>query len=176
MLISIAPNTQQIQRYAQSALGGFETLSQDDAVENAKIELSNLLTYLERLDVTKEAVCESFVSGVGSQIKCIGYNKDPLAVALGRRGGLIGGKARMAKLTPEERTELASNAAKRRWGKLPKYSKWQRKQLDNGKCLQCGAEAAIKKDGSKANLCEKHQAGARARYHQRKQQMNQSGE
>ena len=43
--------------------------------------------------------------------------KDPLAVELGRRGGLKGGKARAAKLTPEQRTEIARTAAKARWHK-----------------------------------------------------------
>lgn len=33
--------------------------------------------------------------------------KDPAAVALGRRGGLKGGKARAAALTPERRKEIA---------------------------------------------------------------------
>jgi hypothetical protein len=41
--------------------------------------------------------------------------KDPLAVALGRRGGLKGGKARMAQLSPAERSELARRAAQARW-------------------------------------------------------------
>jgi hypothetical protein len=31
--------------------------------------------------------------------------KDPAAVALGRKGGLKGGKARAEKMTPEERSE-----------------------------------------------------------------------
>ena len=43
--------------------------------------------------------------------------KDPAAVELGRRGGLKGGKARAAKLTPEERREIARRAAMARWGK-----------------------------------------------------------
>lgn len=42
--------------------------------------------------------------------------KDPAAVALGRRGGLKGGKARAAKLTPERRSEIAQKAARARWG------------------------------------------------------------
>ena len=42
--------------------------------------------------------------------------KDPAAVELGRRGGLRGGKARAAKLTPEERSEAARKAARARWG------------------------------------------------------------
>lgn len=41
--------------------------------------------------------------------------KDPAAVALGRKGGLKGGKARAAKLTPEERSEAARKAARARW-------------------------------------------------------------
>ena len=41
--------------------------------------------------------------------------KDPAAVALGRRGGLKGGKARAEKLTPEERSEAARKAARSRW-------------------------------------------------------------
>jgi hypothetical protein len=43
--------------------------------------------------------------------------KNPHAVALGRLGGLKGGKARFAKLTPEQRKEIAQKAAKIRWGK-----------------------------------------------------------
>lgn len=41
--------------------------------------------------------------------------KDPAAVALGRKGGLKGGRARAAKLTPEERSEAARKAAEARW-------------------------------------------------------------
>jgi hypothetical protein len=42
--------------------------------------------------------------------------KDPAAVALGRRGGLKGGKARAANMTPERRAEIAKMAAAKRWG------------------------------------------------------------
>jgi hypothetical protein len=41
--------------------------------------------------------------------------KDPAAVSLGRKGGLKGGKARAAKLTPEQRSEIAKKAAQKRW-------------------------------------------------------------
>jgi hypothetical protein len=41
--------------------------------------------------------------------------KDPAAVALGRKGGKIGGKARAAKLTKAERVEIARLAAAARW-------------------------------------------------------------
>ncbi len=37
------------------------------------------------------------------------------AKALGRKGGLKGGKARAEKLTPEERKEIAKKAANARW-------------------------------------------------------------
>ncbi len=39
------------------------------------------------------------------------------AVALGRLGGLKGGRARAASLTPERRTEIAKKAAAARWAK-----------------------------------------------------------
>ena len=41
--------------------------------------------------------------------------KNPAAVALGRLGGLKGGKARMASLTPKERVALAEKAIMTRW-------------------------------------------------------------
>ena len=42
--------------------------------------------------------------------------KDPAAVALGRRGGLKGGRVRAERMTPEERSEAARKAARARWG------------------------------------------------------------
>lgn len=41
------------------------------------------------------------------------------AAALGRLGGLKGGKARAAKMTPEERSASARKAAAARWRKEP---------------------------------------------------------
>ena len=41
--------------------------------------------------------------------------KDPAAVALGRKGGLKGGKARAESMTPAQRRAAAKNAAKSRW-------------------------------------------------------------
>lgn len=41
--------------------------------------------------------------------------KNPAAVALGHLGGKKGGKARAAKLTPEQRSEIAKKAAAVRW-------------------------------------------------------------
>ena len=44
-------------------------------------------------------------------------NRDPAAVSLGRRGGLKGGKARAAKLSPAKRKAIAKKAAASRWAK-----------------------------------------------------------
>jgi hypothetical protein len=41
--------------------------------------------------------------------------KNPAAVQLGSLGGRKGGKARAAKLTPEQRREIAKRAAAARW-------------------------------------------------------------
>ena len=43
--------------------------------------------------------------------------KDPAAVSLGRKGGLKGGAARAAKLTPAKRSAIAKKAASVRWAK-----------------------------------------------------------
>jgi hypothetical protein len=43
--------------------------------------------------------------------------KDPLAVELGRRGGLKGGIARKKKLSKHRRSEIARQAVLTRWGK-----------------------------------------------------------
>jgi hypothetical protein len=41
--------------------------------------------------------------------------KNPAAVALGRLGGLKGGKARAKSLSAKRRSEIAQKAAKKRW-------------------------------------------------------------
>jgi hypothetical protein len=49
--------------------------------------------------------------------------EDPIraaAAALGRRGGLKGGKARSESMTPEERSASAKKAAAARWDKKDK--------------------------------------------------------
>ena len=43
--------------------------------------------------------------------------KNPAAVALGRLGGLKGGKARTLKLSVQQRQEIARKAAEVRWNK-----------------------------------------------------------
>jgi hypothetical protein len=46
--------------------------------------------------------------------------KNPAAVALGKLGGLKGGRARADKLTDERKKEIAQQAAKTRWAKEKK--------------------------------------------------------
>lgn len=41
--------------------------------------------------------------------------RNPAAVMLGRLGGLVGGRARADKLSPERRSEIARAAATARW-------------------------------------------------------------
>jgi hypothetical protein len=57
-------------------------------------------------EATDEDACEPVDDG-----------KDPNAVALGRKGGLKGGKARANALTPERRREIARAAVAARWAK-----------------------------------------------------------
>lgn len=47
-----------------------------------------------------------------------GTGKNPIAVAMGRLGGLKGGKARAAAMTSEERSLSAKKAAAARWKHL----------------------------------------------------------
>lgn len=49
--------------------------------------------------------------------------KNPAAVALGRLGGLRGGKARAEKLCPRKKSEIARKAAKARWSQVDRHPK-----------------------------------------------------
>lgn len=53
----------------------------------------------------------------GKQEKPVDPSKNPHAVALGKLGGLKGGPARAASMTPKKRSQIAAKAAKARWGK-----------------------------------------------------------
>jgi hypothetical protein len=43
--------------------------------------------------------------------------KDPAAIARGHKGGILGGPARAAKMTAEERSASARRAAQARWAR-----------------------------------------------------------
>ncbi len=58
---------------------------------------------------------ESTKDKKGESHKEVKPEKNPAAVALGRLGGLKGGKARAEKLSAEKRKEIAKKAALKRW-------------------------------------------------------------
>ena len=67
-------------------------------------------------DVNQIAVrIVSEATGAGLELE----GKNPAAVALGRLGGLKGGKARAEALSPEKRKKIAAKAANARWNKKP---------------------------------------------------------
>jgi hypothetical protein len=75
----------------------------------------------KRLDVNQLAtriVAEA--TGEAERTPAPSAGKDPIAVELGRRGGLKGGKARAKKLTKKQRSESAKKAARARWGNAKK--------------------------------------------------------
>jgi len=51
----------------------------------------------------------------GSPLDDPNAGKNPAAVALGRLGGMKGGKARAEKLSPKKRRAIARKAARARW-------------------------------------------------------------
>lgn len=58
------------------------------------------------------------VTGAQGEFKVVPpseLTKNPAAVALGRLGGLKGGKARAASLTKKERSDIAKKAAQAKW-------------------------------------------------------------
>jgi hypothetical protein len=74
-------------------------------------------TYPDRpadLDSLEAAIVEDATGEARASDESV-PDKDPLAVELGRRGGLKGGKARAAKLSPQQRSEIARKAAAARW-------------------------------------------------------------
>lgn len=68
-------------------------------------------------DVNKRA--KSIVDLVTGEIPETTDGKNAAAVALGRLGGLKGGKARAESLSAKKRSEIAKKAAQKRWGKKP---------------------------------------------------------
>jgi hypothetical protein len=72
----------------------------------------NQLAYQIMLESTGQA--PKFEPGTE---KPVDPSKNPAAVSLGRLGGLKGGAARAAALSPKKRSQIAAKAAKARWGK-----------------------------------------------------------
>lgn len=66
-------------------------------------------------NVVSTAIGENLFDG--SPLPDPNAGKDPKAIARGRKGGLVGGKARAAKLSTKSREKIAKIAAKARWKK-----------------------------------------------------------
>lgn len=64
----------------------------------------------------KRLVDELITNDVGSERPLSDQVRHLIAVALGRQGGLKGGKARAKKLSSKKRKEIAKKAAEARWG------------------------------------------------------------
>ena len=79
-----------------------------DPIKSAKRVLDEIIAKHDPDSITLEKVKEAEASG-----------KNLAAVALGRLGGLKGGKARAAKLSPRKRRLIAKKAAEKRWSKKP---------------------------------------------------------
>jgi len=62
-------------------------------------------------NIVKQTIDKSILKSSKSK------EKNPNAVALGRLGGLKGGKARAEKLSAKRRKEIAKKAAEARWNK-----------------------------------------------------------
>jgi hypothetical protein len=78
---------------------------------------SNLDDAQNALRVVETAIGEPLVPGTKRPLQFPRHKKNPAAVALGKLGGLKGGRARAAALSPEVRKAIAQRAAKARWTK-----------------------------------------------------------
>lgn len=70
------------------------------------------------LRVVEEAIGAPLKAEPRKPIRFPAPKKNAAAVALGKLGGMKGGKARAEKLSPEERRDIAQKAAKARWARV----------------------------------------------------------
>jgi hypothetical protein len=71
------------------------------------------------MDINKLAA-DIVGAATGREPKKRRKRKNPAAVALGRKGGVKGGRARAESLSPEQRSEIAKAAAISRWNATKK--------------------------------------------------------
>jgi hypothetical protein len=79
------------------------------------------VTAFEILRAVTDEPADSPIKGKPAKKKEL-PKKNPAAVALGRLGGMKGGKARAKKLSAKQRKDIAKKAAKARWSKRSKLS------------------------------------------------------
>jgi hypothetical protein len=70
------------------------------------------------LRVVEQAIGAPLKAAPRKPIQFPARKKNSAAVALGKLGGIKGGHARAAKLTPDERKAIAQKAAKARWARV----------------------------------------------------------
>ena len=75
-----------------------------------------------KIMVDENEIAKALVDEIVAETESDTVIKNPAAVALGRLGGLKGGKARAKKLSPEKRKAIAVKAAKARWTKAKSNS------------------------------------------------------
>ncbi len=81
----------------------------------------------KKLDATQNArrvVLESIESAEEISLSIVSQ----VMASMGRKGGLIGGKRRLETMTAEQRRDVASNAAKKRWAKAKASKKTTRQR------------------------------------------------
>ncbi|MDZ4724253.1 MAG: hypothetical protein SGI97_10175 [candidate division Zixibacteria bacterium] len=77
------------------------------------------LSKKKKLDLNELAssITEQATSDQPEEVEPVDPDKNPAAVALGRLGGLKGGKVRAKNMTKEQRSQAARKAAQARWKK-----------------------------------------------------------
>jgi len=69
------------------------------------------------LDAVEHAIGEPLTPSAKKKPAKLERAKNEHAVALGRRGGLVGGRARADKLSAEQLSDIGRKAAEARWGR-----------------------------------------------------------
>ena len=82
------------------------------------------MRHLGALDVSAWASRIVYLATGDAAKRRAAAKKDPVAVRLGRLGGLKGGKARAAKLSAERRSEIGRKGAEVMYGKPGDFSEW----------------------------------------------------
>jgi len=91
----------------------------DDCMAKKKPSADVNVTAFEILQaVTGQSADTTSLEGKATKKKDL-PEKNPAAVALGRLGGLKGGKARAEALSKKRKSEIAKKAAKARWKSAP---------------------------------------------------------
>jgi hypothetical protein len=70
--------------------------------------------------LVRESTEENLPENLPTTRKPVSKAVSKIMAQMGSKGGKIGGKRRLVTMTPEERSQIASDAARARWKKVPK--------------------------------------------------------